>query len=148
MGRALVLLLLLAASATPRAAEPLGRLFFTPERRAMLERQRQAGILETQTLEAATLRLDGVVVRSGGRRTVWINGRPQHENETATGVGAAVAPGQPGRARIVAGDEAAADLDVGVSIDRTTRERDDGIAGGRIQVHHPPEDRGRSRQAP
>lgn len=148
MGRSLVLLLLIAASTGIRAAEPLGRLFFTPEQRAILERQRQAGLLETPGPEGTALSLDGVVVRSGGRRTVWINGRPQHENETATGVGAAVATGQPGRARLVTGDTEAADLGVGESIDRATRERNGGIAGGRIQIHRAPAEPLRSRQAP
>lgn len=135
--------LALAATAV-HAAEPLGRLFFTPERRAVLERQRQSNIQETQTLEGATMSLEGVVVRSGGKRTVWINGRPQNENEAATGVQAAVVPGEPGRARLVAGEETPADLRVGESINRATRELNNGIEGGRIQVHRMPPGRGQA----
>jgi len=59
---------------------PLGRLFMTPEARMTLERQRQLKIQETQTPDGGPLRLDGVVVRSSGKATVWINGQPQAAN--------------------------------------------------------------------
>lgn len=135
--------LTLAATAT-RAADPIGRLFFTPERRAVLERQRQSNIQETQTLEGATMSLDGVVVRSGGKSTVWINGRPQTESEATTGVQAAVVAGEPGRARLVAGEEEVTELRVGETINRATRELKDGIEGGHIQVHREPPTRSKA----
>lgn len=60
------------------AAVPLGRLFMTPESRATLERQRQ---LDTPTTHVSGGgRLDGVVTRSAGKTTVWINGQPQTAN--------------------------------------------------------------------
>ena len=42
-------------------APELGRLFFTPERRATLERQRTFNVQEAQTLQGTTMSLDGVV---------------------------------------------------------------------------------------
>jgi len=53
----------LAASDTIGATDGLGRLFFTPERRATLDRQRQFNIQEVRTLEGATVSLDGIVRR-------------------------------------------------------------------------------------
>ncbi|MHB1301194.1 MAG: hypothetical protein ACYCY8_10065 [Burkholderiales bacterium] len=59
-------------------AESLGRLFFTPEERAMLDRQhRQPGQIAVKGVvpqESAT----GSVELKGGGRTVWINGVPRH----------------------------------------------------------------------
>ena len=64
--------------AAPAAAEELGKLFLTPERRAALERQRQLNIRESQpVIEGATLMVTGVVKRSSGKSTTWVNGTPQ-----------------------------------------------------------------------
>jgi len=55
-------------------AEELGRLFLTPQQRAMLERGQQLNI-EKPVIESLTV--SGIVQRHGGERTVWINGVPQ-----------------------------------------------------------------------
>jgi hypothetical protein len=115
-------------------AEPLGRLFLTPERRAMLERQRQLNIEEVQTIEGSTVSLDGVVTRSSGRSTVWINQHPQNENALGTGVTAVVSRRTPGRVVVTAGEESPASLKVGESINRGTREKADPIGDGSISV--------------
>ena len=78
-----------AENADPAGA-PLGRLFLTPEFRTALERQRQLNIQQSRTLEGETLRLDGVVVRSSGKSTVWINSQPQTESTRDSGVAASV----------------------------------------------------------
>lgn len=123
-------LLLLALLPSLAAAGDLDRLFFTPERRAALERQRQLNIQEAQTLEGASMSLDGIVSRSSGKNTVWVNGRPQQEQSTSTGVTARIERG--GRAVVTAGEETPAELRVGESINRGTREKNDGLGGGRI----------------
>ena len=129
---------LLASTALAQSAPPqLGRLFLTPESRVYLERQRQLDIRETRSLEGGSIRLDGVVVRSTGKSTVWVNNRPQNENELGTGVAAATSRHQPGSARLLTGDEPPADLKVGVKLDRSTREIEGGLAGGEIRVHKP-----------
>lgn len=80
---------LLAASST----EP-GRLFYTPEQRAQLEAARARNV--TQVRQASPeagptpVRFDGIVIRSDGTGTRWVNGRPQ---VGATGV-ADLKPGQ------------------------------------------------------
>jgi hypothetical protein len=116
----------------------LGRLFFTPEKRATLERQRQLNIQETQTLEGASMSLDGVVVRSSGKRTVWINSRAQHDQAAPAGVTAELGSRQPGQAVLQAGEETPARLKVGESINRATRESSGGLAQGQINVHRAP----------
>ncbi len=123
----------LATTATAWA-EPLGRLFLTPERRAVLERQRQLNIQEVQTIEGSTVTLDGVVARSSGKSTVWVNQRPQNENTLGTGVTAIVSRNDPGRVVITPGEESPASLKVGESINRGTREKAGPLGDGRITV--------------
>lgn len=127
-----LLLLAGALAALPAAADPLGRLFLTPERRATLERQRQANVQESQSLEGATMRLDGTVVRSSGKATVWVSGRPQHDLDGSGGVAVNLSRERPGEAVLAPGDEAPARLRVGESINRATREKTDGLGGGTI----------------
>jgi hypothetical protein len=119
-------------------AEALGKLFFTPERRAALERQRQLNLPETRTLEGNEVRLDGVVTRSSGRSTIWINQQPQNENASGTGVAAKASPSAPGRAVITPSEESSTTLKVGESINRATREKADAIGDGKITVKPQP----------
>lgn len=123
--------LLLLAAAHGAAARELGRLFFTPERRAAMERQRTFNIQEAQTLQGTTMTLDGVVYRSSGKTTVWINRTAQTEGESArTGVSAVVSPKTPGSALLAPGDETPAQLNVGEAINRATGERNTRLGGG------------------
>lgn len=123
------------AAALPAGAEPLGRLFFTPERRAALERQRQLNIQETQqVIEGATLTVSGVVRRSSGRTTTWVNNTPQDAGNAASGVRVEVDRANPARATVVAGEESPATLKVGEAINRATRETSSGVGEGRITV--------------
>lgn len=65
------------ATANVSAQTPLGRLFFTPEERAALDAGRPLhDEPETQT-EITPRRLDGIVRRSDGRGTVWIDGEAE-----------------------------------------------------------------------
>lgn len=126
----------LLVSSMPAAAEELGRLFLTPERRAALERQRQLNIreAEAQVVEVgATLSVSGVVRRSGGRTTTWVNNTPQDE-KSDTGVRVEVDRANPGRTTVVSGEEEPAQLKVGEAINRSTRETTSGVGEGRITV--------------
>jgi hypothetical protein len=77
---------LLSTCPAVRAGDDLGRLFFTPERRQQLDRQREMNLLDKQQAPAdPTLTVDGVVTRSSGKRTAWVNGNPQHENDAWSG---------------------------------------------------------------
>ncbi len=130
------LLMLATAAAHAAEAQELGRLFFTPERRAAMERQRTFNIQEAQTLQGTTMSLDGVVYRSSGKTTVWINRTAQTESEsTRTGVSAVVSPKAPGRALLAPGDETPAQLNVGEAINRATGERNTRLGGGTVVTH-------------
>ncbi len=137
--RTLCIFFLVCAAPLAYAEESLGRLFFNPEKRAVLERQRQLNVQvqETQTLEGATVHLDGIIQRSGGKKTVWINGQAQNDNATPLGVAAKIVPGEPGRASLSAEGESPVNLKVGETVNRATRETDNGIDGGKIVVGKP-----------
>lgn len=122
-----------AVCQTPPAA-PLGRLFLHPDARLQLERQRQLNFQEARSLAAGSVRLDGVVVRSSGQSTVWINQQPVADNDPGQGVAAATSRQHPGQAVLTIGDAAPAELKVGATLDRATRETADGLAGGGIRV--------------
>lgn len=127
---------ILSASAVAQGAPPTpGRLFMTPDWRNHLDRQRQLNIQETRSLEGGSMRLDGVVVRSSGKSTVWVNNRPQSGDARDTGVVANISRQQPGRATLTTGSEPPADLKVGATLDRATRETSGGLAGGEIRVN-------------
>ena len=72
---------LLFAVADIANAEELGRLFFTPQQRVLLERGQQPHVGEpgniSQPDRIDSLTLNGIVQKHGGERTVWINGVPQ-----------------------------------------------------------------------
>lgn len=123
------------AAEPPPAPAPLGRLFFTPEWRISLERQRQRDIRQTRSLESGTMRLDGVVVRSSGKSTVWVNSRPQDENAQDTGVVAHPSRQRPDSVRLTPSGDVPSDLKVGVTLDRATRETAGGLTGGEIRVN-------------
>lgn len=136
-----IILVVLAGLANALASLPvqavesadLGRLFFTPERRATLERQRTLNVQEAQTLQGTTMSLDGVVYRSSGKATVWVNRQAQHESEASrTGVRAVVSPKTPGSAILAPGEEAPARLKVGEAMNRATGERNTRLGGGSV----------------
>ena len=82
-----------AAPVAAQPAEPLGRLFFTPAQRASLDiaRSRRARneLSSEKSEEAApaaqSITYGGMVRRSDGKSTIWINGRPFNESEQTSG---------------------------------------------------------------
>lgn len=124
-----------ATGAQSRPSPTLGRLFFTPERRLALERIRLTSARETETVEGTAMSLDGVVVRSGGKSTVWINGRAQYQGDTgAAGVATRLSGRKPGSATIAAGDEAPRSMNVGESVNLGTQERQSILGDGKLKV--------------
>ena len=67
--------LVIAQTAQPaHSAPPLARLFHTPEKRRQLDLQReQIKSSPQETAESTRLTLNGVLIRSNGSRSVWIN---------------------------------------------------------------------------
>lgn len=109
------LALLLVALCGTAAAQPLGRLFFSDEERARLDARRGQPVDNTAPRQVGTVRHDGVVTRSSGPPTWFVNGAPA-DGETlsalpARTVGATLqlkgADGRPLRLR--PGEQAAVD---------------------------------------
>jgi hypothetical protein len=125
----------LLAAAPAVAEEELGRLFFTPERREALDRRRQSGVSERVDLldEAPVLRIDGVVTRSSGKRTVWINGVARDE---APDGGVALIPerADPGRVLVRPDAGPAIRAGVGDTVRQNTGETAGLLGDGRIQI--------------
>ena len=134
------LLTLIAAQCPPAQAEgELGRLFFTPERRQALDRQRQFNIEEKQEVpEDPTLTINGVVMRSSGKRTVWINGAAQNDNEMPSGVEVIPSRKSPGKVIVQSGDSVIGDAKVGENVNRNTGETTDLLGDGKIKLKNTP----------
>jgi hypothetical protein len=96
--------LMLVCLAVPALADepPLGRLFLTPDQRAALDNARRNRIRAEALAAAAdkkpkipppkSVTINGVVTRSDGESTVWVNGRPT-DGETADGMQVIISPG-------------------------------------------------------
>lgn len=130
------LLLPLAAAAIPAVAadEPLGRLFFTPERRASLDRARQLNIAEQQQVtQGDIVTVDGMVTRSSGRHTTWVNGVAFTERNATPSM--RIQPtDNPAAVRIAPSEQPPTTVTIGTSVNRTTGEHIDGLLGGKITV--------------
>ena len=71
--------LLLSCTLLPAAqADTLGRLFFTPQQRSQLEFARMRNT-PAEGGASPVLTVNGIIQRSGGARTVWVNGVAQSE---------------------------------------------------------------------
>ncbi len=87
------LVLLLVAPASTHAASPadpaagLGRLFTTPDKRAKLDTMRTRNLPADSVADSTEMRLDGIVLRSDGKKTVWLNGAPMHDRMPVVQVG-------------------------------------------------------------
>ena len=126
--------------ATPCSAagdqEALDRLFFTPERRQQLDRQREMNTLDSQQVPAEPMiTVDGIVTRSSGRRTAWINGSPQHEREMGSDFTVTPYRGDPGRVLVEANDARTARARVGETVNRNTGETSNLLNGGEVRVN-------------
>jgi hypothetical protein len=136
--RAAVIWLAVALTSAPGALTraqqtpgELGRLFFTPELRQALDRQRELNISEKQTIsENPTLTINGIVTRSSGKNTVWINGIANNEKKS----GASVTTNHPGRIIIQTTNAPATKAKVGDTITPNTGEATDLLNGGSITV--------------
>lgn len=116
-----------------QAQQPsLGRLFFTAEQRAVLDARRRSGIPDQASpVTSSTTRLDGYVKRSGGKSTVWVNGRPIPEAAPdAPRIGA----GENRVAVPVGESRARVGLKPGETLDRGTGVVRDVIGEGEIKV--------------
>jgi hypothetical protein len=65
--------------------EALGRLFYTPAQRAALDANIRSVSKQARPAPAPprSVTVNGIVTRSDGERTVWIDGRAYHRDDTA-----------------------------------------------------------------
>jgi hypothetical protein len=119
--RTFLLAILLLVARDAAAAEPLGRLFFTPAQRTMLDagkeldRPKKSG---PQVRGPRSVTVNGIVTRSDGESTVWVNGEQANiprRNEAAI----SAKPSGPAAARVRV-MESDARLSVGQTLDRRT----------------------------
>lgn len=71
-------------AALPVSAERVGQLFFSPEERKLLDRQRQ-NPSPVYSATGTTITLNGVVQGSSGKTVIWVNGTP-HDQQLTTNV--------------------------------------------------------------
>ena len=80
-----ILILLFCVYVLPTQADTLGRLFYTPEQRAMLDLARKTAPLNTsgeaETNGAQGFMVNGVVTSSDGQRSTWVNGHLEQSVE-------------------------------------------------------------------
>jgi len=75
-------LLVLLIPLTAYGADTLGRLFFTPDQRAQLDTLRTKRVVASQTKEEPppeVVTYNGIVRRSDGKTTVWVNNQALSE---------------------------------------------------------------------
>ncbi len=83
---------LLAVSIGPAQSAEIGRLFFTPAERAQLEaaRARTSGRAESPAAPAGDtpppVRYDGIVIRSDGKTTRWVDGAAEFDGAGPSGL--------------------------------------------------------------
>ena len=77
--------------------EALGRLFYTPKQRAALDANVRSVTKQERPPAPIppSVTVNGVVTRSDGERTVWIDGQPYHRDETGE-VQVTIEPENPG----------------------------------------------------
>jgi len=94
--RAVLSGMILALTLPAWAADPtIGRLFFTPSQRASLDvarSQRNRATVATEATQEVvqqpvpqTITYGGMIRRSDGRSTIWLNNQPVHDGNTAEG---------------------------------------------------------------
>ena len=125
----------LIATTLPAPAQELGRLFFTPERREALDRQRQLKIPENPEVpDDPTLTINGVVTRSSGKRTVWINGVAQEDGRADTGLTVTPSQGNPGQIVVRPENGPAARAGVGDTVNRNTGDAAGLLGEGSLRI--------------
>jgi hypothetical protein len=108
------------------SAEEMGRLFFTPQQRQDLDRQRNAYVPpQAEARVESLVTVNGQVSRSSGKTTTWINGVPQYDTYRGRTAD---------RVAIESGD-AAVGVKVGQTLDRVRGEVQDPLRGGEVKVH-------------
>lgn len=121
---------------TPAATSSPGRLFYSAERRQILDQQRRTLQFQETIVEGDTFTLNGIVTRSSGKWTLWINGSPVTERDGNL-VGAQPVAGQAGRGRLSVGEQGAGSsvVAVGDGLERSSGTVSNALGNGTVRVH-------------
>lgn len=92
-GAVLVTSWLLAANAL--AAQPVGRLFYTPQQRLQLDMQHKPRARQAAVAPREDTHYNGYVIRSDGVNTLWINGQTRYADHGANSPVRLKLPGTP-----------------------------------------------------
>jgi hypothetical protein len=140
MMRRLAFIALAFAASAAGAAQPLGRLFFTPAERAQLEMARSTKRApeppasqkpaEPPKPETQIITYSGIVKRSDGKSTLWLNSRAADEKEALSGLPVSGRVRPDGRVTLQSEGGGTIDLKVGQRAELTT---------GRVSEARPPE---------
>lgn len=124
------------------ADNALGRLFMTPEKREMLDRQRAQNTLNNQAAtEDPMIEVNGLVRRSTGKRTTWINGQVHNDDEMRTGIVAHPDGSRSERVLIESSDDPRTSIKVGEQMSRDSRETVTPLGEGSIKIHRQENDK-------
>jgi len=136
--RALLLFGVLALLPPAVQAQSLGRLFLTPAQRTALDVRRASRVPDRPAavvVESPTARVDGQVVRSDGRSTVWVNGVAVREGAQSEGLRVGPATAEPDSVTLAVGDgERRVEIKVGDTMNRDTGEVRDMLGEGSVGV--------------
>jgi hypothetical protein len=124
----LLAILLLPGVGSAAGAEPIGRLFSTPAERAAIDKMRQLGQKADAPIEPKPevappepeheqITLDGFVRRSGGKSTMWVNGKPQQSGEISQGITVMQRPAKAPRISLLLRSGKRLDLKAGQTFD-------------------------------
>lgn len=115
------------------ASASLGRLFMTPEKREQLDRQRKYDIHDLENMDADTLKVNGVVRRSSGHNSVWINQHMQYGQQK----GVRLQAGRSDTVNIDMDNTPPVQVQVGDSVNRSTKERKELLPPNAVRTGKP-----------
>ncbi len=123
------------APAAAQGSADLGRLFYTPQQRAELDKRRVSNVpVQEEAAPAARevlVTVNGYVGRSSGKTTTWINGVPQYDT---------VKSADPARVSVETA-EGRTSVKVGATLDTNRGDVRDVIGDGTIRVSPAPAQR-------
>lgn len=140
--KALPAAILLAMAWPPAcsADETLGRLFFSPEQRKSLDHRRQLKPAGNEAPEGRpALTINGLLTRSNGQRTSWVNGVARNENERSASIVVVAHQNDPGRVVLSGTDLPATNARVGETLRRDGLTVQGLLNGGHVAINPPTE---------
>lgn len=143
--RALLLTLLIAALPAAHAAELAGRLFYTPDQRAQLDQLRAQKAVASQVRDEPvpeTVTYNGIIRRSDGKTTIWMNNQPMSAAELRSGQAVTGTVSRDGRIVLQnpAGNNGKVELKVGQSATLLSGKVDESFASSKHSTKPSPSD--------